>query len=217
MEELPVLELAPIFLAVQNVMQEYRLVYNQADSFNGNHGDHMVEIFAVAVQAAHEKQPEGLAEAMDYAGKLLQSLPDNGSAQVYARGLAQLGEQFRKYGITLEELVPNFRSVLMDEKEPAGTKSRSGDILKALVSALAGWQQSESGQDKPARPLDLGTMFDLGIAYMQAKQRGGSRAEVIADAAATVSPLSQVPHRRQSGKAAILALLQAMASKNFQV
>jgi hypothetical protein len=212
MEEFTDFELAPIFQAAQTVMQENRLALNQADSLNGNHGDHMVEIFAVAVQAAQEKGTDGLAEAMDYAGKQLMALPDNGSARVYARGLGQLGEQFRKYNITLEELLPYLRNALKDEKEPGGAKppSRSGDILKALVTALAGWKQSETGQEAPANPLDLGAVFDLGIAYMQARQRGGSRAEVISDAAATVSPLSQVPHRYQSGKLAILALLLAM-------
>ncbi len=217
METQPVFELAPIFQAAQSVMQENRLAFNQADSVNANHGDHMVEVFAVAVQAAQDKQAAGLAEAMDYAGDLLCALPENGSAQVYARGLASLGEQFRKYNITLEELAPYIRKVLKEEKEAAGeggSSARSGDVLKALVSALASWQQREDGRDKPANPLDLGYMFDLGIAYMQAKQRGGSRAEVIADAAVSVSPLSQVPHRGQSGKAAILALLQAMAKLN---
>jgi hypothetical protein len=215
MEEIPVFQLAPIFQAAQAVMQKSRSAFNQADSLNGNHGDHMVEIFAVAVQAAQEKQAEGLAEAMDYAGALLRNLTENGSAQLYACGLTQLGEQFRKYNIALEELVPYMRNVLKDVKEPdqVRTPSRSGDILKALVSALAGWQQSESGKQAPANPLDLGYMFDLGIAYLQAKQRGGSRAEVIADAAATVSPLSQVQHRYQSGKEAILALLQAMLTQ----
>jgi len=56
----------------------------------------------------------------------------------------------------------------------------------------------------------MGTLFEFGMAYLQAKQRGGSRVDVLADAATSVSPLSIVPHRYESGKMAIQALLQAI-------
>jgi len=208
------IELAPIFQTVEAVMEENRLVINQADTVNGNHGDHMVEIFSIAVQAASQKQAEGLAAAMDYAGELLGELPENGSARVYGQGLAQFGLQFDKYNLTMDDLAPYLRKVLQEnsEHETAEFAPRSGDILKALVNALAGWQQVGTGQPKAANRLDLGYMFDLGIAYMQAKQRNPSRAEVLADAAVTVSPLGQVAWRYQSGKLAILTLLRAMAS-----
>jgi hypothetical protein len=56
----------------------------------------------------------------------------------------------------------------------------------------------------------MGALFEFGMAYIQARQRGGSRVEVLADAAASVSPLSKTPHRYASGKLAIQALLEAM-------
>ena len=56
----------------------------------------------------------------------------------------------------------------------------------------------------------MGALFEFGMAYWQAKQRGGKRAAVLADAAAAVSPLSKVPHRYESGKLAIQTLLEAM-------
>ena len=228
------LELAPVFQTVQNVMEVNRPIFNQADTVNGNHGDHMVEIFAIATRAAQEKRLEGLAAAMDEAGVLLSELADNGSARVYAHGLAQLGAQFQKDQLTQQDLVFYLHKALKeDAPQPASSytpnpaanqnearsdapPARSGDVLKALVSALAGWQQAETGQGKPSISLDLGTMFDLGIAYMQAKQRNSSRVEVIADAAASVSPLNRVPYRCQSGKLAIRALLETMAASGIQ-
>jgi hypothetical protein len=208
------IELAPIFQTVEAVMEENRLAINQADTVNGNHGDHMVEIFSIAVQAASQKKAEGLAAAMDYAGELLGEMPENGSAHLYGLGLAQLGQQLDRYHLTLDDLAQYLRNVLQEDskRETAEAASRSGDVLKALVNALAGWQQGGTSQPKAANLLDLGYMFDLGIAYMQAKLRNPSRAEVLADAAATVSPLSQVAWRYQSGKLAILTLLRAMAS-----
>jgi hypothetical protein len=209
-------ELASIFLAARRVMSENRLAYNALDSLNGDHGDHMLQIFDVAVRAAQDKQADGMAAAMEYAGELLLGLPSNGSAQVYARGLSALGAQFAKYQLDLPDLLPYMRKVLQDGKDstPAEPVPRSNEILKALVTALAAWQQGESG--KEVNPLDLGYMFDLGIAYMLAKGRNPTRSEVIADAAASVSPLKKTPHRYESGKAAILALLRAMGGKAGQ-
>lgn len=212
MSDQPDLELAPVFSAVASTMEENRLAFNQADTFNGNHGDHMVEIFSIAAQAAAEKGAQGMAEAMDYAHLLLRDRPGNGSAQIYASGLSQLAVQFRKYDITLDELIHYIRKVVWEIKDNGGDTAadHSGVILKALVTALAGWQGSADGMTAEASPVSLSSMFDLGIAYMQARQRGGSREEVIADAAATISPLSRVPHRYQSGKLALLALLRAL-------
>jgi hypothetical protein len=47
---------------------------------------------------------------------------------------------------------------------------------------------------------------------MQAKARGGSKVEVIADAAVSVSPLNEIPHRAQSGRLVIQTLLEAMGA-----
>jgi hypothetical protein len=214
-----VIELAPIFQAVREAMVENRLAFNQADKANANHGDHMVEIFEAAVQAAGERQADGLAEAMDYAGELLRRLEGNGSAQVYARGLNKLGEQFRRREITLEDLVAYLGKVLKEEKQASmaapgnnapASPAPSKDVLKALVTALAAWQQGESGEEKSGSPVDLGYLFDLGIVYLQAKGRNPTRVAALADAAATVSPLSKSPHRYESGKLAIATLLRAM-------
>lgn len=213
MDGLPDLLLAPVFQAVQDVMEANRLVFNQADSLNANHGDHMVEVFSVAVQAANEKQAGGLAEAMDYASILLAARLENATAQVYAHGLAQLAVQLRKYDLTLADLVAYLRKTLNeDQSSDVDETPRSKDVLKALLAALAAWQNSETGAPIPTNPLDLGYMFDLGLAYLQAKTRSRSRLEVIADAAASVSPLSKVAHRFISGKLAILTLLRALSA-----
>jgi hypothetical protein len=56
----------------------------------------------------------------------------------------------------------------------------------------------------------MGALFELGMAYMQAKQRGGNRSAILADAAASAAPIGKLPHRYQSGKLAIQALLEAI-------
>jgi hypothetical protein len=205
--------LAPIFAAVGEALLEQRQALNQADPYNGDHGDHMVEVFGVAAQAAREKSGAGLAEAMEYAAGLLAGLAGNGSAQVYAHGLAQVAAQLRRYEVSLEELSVFVQKALEEEggESAASAEPRSGEVLKALLAGLAGWGQIERGQTPSGNPLDMAALFDLGVAYMQAKGRGGSRAEVLAEAAASASPLGSVPHRRQSGKIAIQAFLGAIA------
>ena len=206
--------LAPLFQAVGEVLRQNQSALNQADPVNGNHGDHMVEIFQIAANAAQEKQSASLADAMAYAAGLLEAQSSNGSAKVYAHGLRQMAEQMRRYDISLDELIAYVQKVLREEKgagqpdEPG--LARSGEVLKALVAGLANWGQVEEGKVASGSPLDVGVLFEFGMAYWQAKQRGGERARVLADAAASVSPLSKVSHRYESGKLAIRALLQAM-------
>lgn len=205
-------DLFSIFDAVGEALRQNRDAFNQADLVNGNHGDHMVQVFELAARAADEKRDAGVAEAMEYGASLLAAEADNGSARMYAHGLGQLARQLRRNNVSLDDLLLYVRGALSKDKE-AGTpepEASSGDVLKALMNALAGWGQIESGQVPTDSPLDMGALFEFGMAYMQAKQRGGSRIEILADAAASVSPLSKTPHRYLSGKLAIQALLTAM-------
>ncbi len=203
--------LSQLFSAVGQVLESNRQSLNLADPYNGNHGDHMVRIFQLASQAAEEKRDLPPAEIMEHAARLLQEEKQNGSAQVYARGLSSIAEQFRKYEITLDDLVSNIQGVLVEGRSNKETTSmKSGKVLKALVSGLAAWGQDNEGQIQTGNPLDMGALFEFGMVYLQARQRGGSKTEILADAAASASPLSKVPHRYLSGKVAIQALLQAI-------
>lgn len=209
-------DLSSIFRAVGDALRQNRQAFNQSDPVNGNHGDHMVEVFEIAARAAEEKRDADIAEAMDYAAQLLAAQAGNGSAQVYAHGLGQTARQLRRYNVSLDDLESYVRGALSKGQEPdapdrsAEKGARSGDVLKALMNGLAGWAQIESGQVPEDSPLDMGALFEFGMAYVQAKQRGGSQVEILADAAASVSPLSKTPHRYASGKLAIQALLHAM-------
>lgn len=213
-------DLVLLFQAVGDALRQNRQLFNQADPINGNHGDHMVEVFEIAAQAAEEQAEANLADAMEHAARLLSARVDNGSAQLYAHGLEQLARQLRRYNVSLDDLLNYVRGALAEAKTPSAIDqpaaglpeggASSGDVLKALMNGLAGWAQVENGQSQSDRPLDMGALFEFGMAYMQAKQRGGERVEILADAAASVSPLSKVPHRYLSGKLAIQALLSAM-------
>lgn len=161
-----------------------------------------------------EKQSAELAEAMGYAGELLADRSQNGSAQVYSRGLSCLAEEFRRRQITLKELLSCVRLYVHKEKaqgtQTQESETRKGEVTKALLSALAQWEQGESGKPDSMGGLDLGLLFGMGMAYLQAKSQGGSQTEVLAETVISTSPLGRVSHRRSSGKLVLITLLQAL-------
>lgn len=218
------LDLSRVFQQVGQALQENREALNQADPYNANHGDHMVAVLEAIRQAALAQTAgpgaEGnpLAEMMDAGARRLDALAGNGSAQVYGRGLRQLAEQFRRYQVQEADLLAYVRQALAEDDAaplPPGGQAAPGDVLKALVSGLAAWGQDAppSGEAPGGFKLSMGALLEFGMAYLQARQRGGSRIDVLADAAASVSPLNQVPHRYESARIALAALLRAIQSQ----
>ncbi len=207
-------ELQPLFSAVSRALSFERLALNQADPVNGNHGDHMVAVFDAASSVAGERPDASLSDVLALAAGRLEMLQDNGSALVYARGLHCLSGQFERYNVSVNDLLGYVRQALGGEQA-----AQSGDVLKALVNGLAAWSQNEAAagevNDPAAAKLSMGVLFEFGMAYLQAKQRGGARAQVLADAAASISPLSRVPHRYRSARLAIEALLNAIQPGNL--
>lgn len=218
------IDLGHLFQSVSAVLNQNREALNQADVVNGNHGDHMVEIFRVASLAALEKQDQGMDEAMQYAALLLRQYRQNASAQVYARGLSLLSEQFGQRNIQLSDLIAFARRTAKDSEEASEEGAGSGDILKALLYALAAWDRSESNLDAAGNPLgdeasiaekknlapELSYMFSMGMTYLQAKGKGGDRVDILADTVVSASPLGKVPHRALSGRLVFTTLLKAL-------
>ena len=218
------IDLPTLFAAVSQRLNAERGVLNAADPYNGNHGDHMIEIFEAGAEAQNHLDPGNLPAGMRAAARKLLTLRDNGSAQVCSRGLDSLGDSFEKAGVSLEDLAAFVRQTLEKPAEtvrpgapgeaPGNGKSQ---VLKALVNGLSGWKQREKSAGEGVEAAaggtertNMSTLFDLGIAYMQAKQRSSSQVEAIADAAVSSSPLNEVPYRAQSGKLAIQAFLEGM-------
>lgn len=218
MSELPA-GLQEIFGAVGQALEEQRAELNQMDELNHNHGDHMVEIFQLAAQAGEEMKDAPLAQAMDHAARLLQDRKENGSAQVYARGLGLLAAQFRQRKIELDDLLPVVQGYLRQQGEGESEGSTgSGEVLKSLMAALAEWEQVEASQEqagvekKPFAGLDMGYLLGVGMAYLQAKQKGGDRLDILSETVVSASPLGSTPHRHTSGVIAVRALLEAMSA-----
>ena len=209
------LDLTRIFQTVRDALLEQREAFNQLDPFNQDHGDHMLQIFEIAVQAVRQEGESSLADAMRSASDLLSQQADNGSALVYARGLKCLADEFADRQIELHDLSPYVRAYLHGKEKGEASQEevqegRSGEILKALLNALAAWEQAEAGEDGTNSALDLGYLFGIGMAYMGAKGKGGDKLQVLAETVISSSPLGRVPHRHQSGVFVVRTLLHAM-------
>ncbi len=225
MLEQPRLDLYEIFSAVLQALRDQRLRLNQADTVDGNHGDHMVAIFEVAVRTAQSEQAAGsqgadLSQVMLQASRQLEALPDNDSAHVYGVGLSLLAARLQEHRLSLQDLVSYTASQLKPQEEGENSKTsatgREKDVVKALLDALADWDRYEASREKDTGEpqsqtgMDLGYLFGAGMAYLQARQKGGERLDILVETAVNASPLGRVLHRAESGRLVIRTLLRAM-------
>lgn len=206
------IDLAKLFGAVANNLGKQRETLNQADTYNNDHGDHMVEIFEAVTQAVKEKKKAAPADQLAYASEILRRR-QSGSAQVYANGFAQAAQQFQGQSITtdnagmlLQTLLGGGQTPAMPSQPPSG----GGDLLGTLLGGLTGQptQQQQSG----SAGLDVGDLLNAGMAFMSAKQQGGSNAEAAINALLSASPLGESSHRKESGALVANTIMQVLGS-----
>jgi hypothetical protein len=205
------IDLAKLFGAVAGNLGNQREALNQADTYNNDHGDHMVEIFEVVTQAVKEKKNATPADQLAYASEILRR-KQSGSAQVYANGLAQAAQQFQGQAVTTDNAGMLLQSLLGGGQTPA-TPSQGmgggGDMLGALLGGLTGQSGQQQGADNG---LDMGDLLSAGMAFMNAKQQGGSTAEAAINALMSSSPLGQSSHRKESGSLVANTIMQVLGS-----
>lgn len=89
----PQIDLAQLFDAVSGVLSQNRVTLSEADGYNHDHGDHVVEIFKVIARAVQEKHTSSPTQQLAYASRQLQSGAQSGSAKLYADNLAAVSKQ----------------------------------------------------------------------------------------------------------------------------
>jgi len=203
--------LAEIFKTVATALDGNRSVLNQADTYNHDHGDNMVEIFNLIAGAMKEKKTASPAEQLAYAGSLVGQKP-SGSAKYYAGGLAQAAQQFTGKSVTPEDAL-RLAQVLLGGGATAAPQpaapSASGDLLGSLLSGLGdAGQPAAAGQPG----LDIGDLLNAGMSFLSAKQRGETDAAALRGALATATSDGQTPYRAQSGAVVANALMQALGA-----
>ncbi len=205
-------DLAQLFGAAAKALVATQTTLNQADTASGNHGDHMVQTFQLITQALSATQGKPPADQLAYASKALADHAKvSGSAKVYADGLAKAAQQYQGQKSLTPDMAAGLVQTLLGGMEQSGGKAAQpaaagADLLSGLLSA-AGGQPAASDPDK----LDMGDLLNAGMAFMQAKQSGKDNMQAAVSALVSASPLSQQPHRQQSGEVVANALLSAIS------
>ncbi len=201
------IDLIKIFQAVSGNLTDNQSALNEADTYNHDHGDHMVEIFEVITQAMQEKKNADPADQLAYASELLRKKSSSGSAELYADGLANAAKQFLGKQVTSENAMQLVQT-LMGGSQKVQASSDSGNMLGSLLSGLTGSQsQADDG-------FDASDLLSAGMAFLQSKQEGDSNLEALIDAAVASTQMGSSSHRTQSGKLVANTILQMMGSMN---
>lgn len=192
------IDLSKLFQAVTQTLSENQRALNEADSYNSNHGDNMVEIFKTITNAVGKKKKADAGEAFAYASQVLKKEHSSGSAAAYAEGLRQAAETFKSKQVTQENAFDFVRTLLGGGLAPAADSSAlGGDLLGNLLGGLAGGKQDAPAADKG---LDLGDLISAGMAFLQAQQQGGTAIESLIEAVVSAGALGKSQHRSQSGQ-----------------
>lgn len=206
------IDLAQLFGAAAQALAANQGALNQADAQSGNHGDHIVQTFQLITEAVAATQGKPPADQLAYASKALADHAKvSGSAKVYADGLSTAAQQYQgQQTITPEMAAGLVQTLLGGMQQQSGKTSQpasaGADLLGGLLSAASG-QPAASDPDK----LDVGDLLNAGMAFMQAKNSGKNNVEAAVSALVSASPLSQQPHRQQSGEVVANALLSAIS------
>ena len=234
------IDLLSLFGQATKSLKKSQTTLNQADTYNHDHGDHMVEIFDVITQAMKAKKNAEPADQLEYAAQLLRQKTSSGSTTVYANGLEQAAKQVLGKELNIGTIM-SIITALMGSKQPSGqaggsdalgsllgqllgggastaTGSRStqpagGDALGDLMGTLLGGSGNTSGSNAGSgsgQGIDLSDLLSAGMGYMSAKQSGKSDLEAITGALLKDSTMAESPHRAQSGEVVTNALLKAL-------
>jgi hypothetical protein len=234
------IDLLSLFGQAKKTLKKNQTTLNQADTYNHDHGDHMVEIFDVITQAMKAKKNAEPADQLEYAAELLRKKTSSGSSTVYANGLEQAAKQVLGKELNISTIMAIIQA-LMGTKQPSAqagggdllgslmgqilsgagktgagsqtSQSSGGDVLGDLMGTLMGGQSSTStgtGSGASGQGIDLSDLLGAGMEYMSAKQSGKSDLEAITGALVNGSTMAQTPHRAQSGEVVTDALLGAL-------
>jgi len=201
------MDLSTIFQSVTAQLSEKKETLNNADDYNHDHGDHMVQIFSLIQDAVSKRADKPVADQLKYASKVVEKEADSGSGKLYAQGLANAAKNFSGNDLNPSTIGVLVKS-LLNVEEPQQTQSND-NVLGSLLSGLMG--NSDSDEDGPKLGVD--ELLRAGMAFYQSKQDGDSNSEAIMGALLAASPLGQSPHRSQSGSlvaSTIMDIAQSM-------
>lgn len=158
-------DLAQLFGAALQRLTAQREAINALDGFNGNHGDNMVQNLQVITEALAARSGSAPADALRYAGQVLQAQGKGGTSQYYSRGLGQAARELEGHA-ALEQgdvmtLIQSLLSAVPAEGHPQQGQAAPSVLDMVLNMAEA---QASTPRAAPASqpvPTALGGILDL--------------------------------------------------------
>jgi hypothetical protein len=201
------IDLLQLFQTVAGALQQNQSALNQADSYNHDHGDNMVNTFSTILQALQQKQNAKPAAQLKYVSQQLEQNATSGSGKTYAQGFAQAAAQFKGTEITLDSILPLIQLLLGGGKANTSNNS-SADIIGSILGSLSGSSNSQSGQG-----LDLGGLLG-GLLGGQSGSSSNSSGDLLGSLIGGLvgnSKMADSTAHTQSGEIVAGSILQALS------
>jgi hypothetical protein len=198
------IDLVNLFGSVVKTLNQNKTALNNADSYNHDHGDNMVQIFEVITQAMKEKNGVEPADQLAYASELLRKQSASGSAKVYSEGLSDAAQQFSgQKSLSSDNVTQLIQLLLGASPTTSATASGSGeDILGTLLGSIAGSVEGRDNSNSTQTSqdgIDVEDLLNAGLSFLQTKQSGGSTMDALVGALTSSSKVGQQDYRAQSG------------------
>ena len=219
------INLLDLFSLVSGTMQKNQKKLNEADSYNHDHGDHMVHIFEVVTQAMKEKKNADPADQLEYAADLLRKESQSGSGKLYAEGFKRAAKTVTGKKLDAGSILTILQTVMGSSGsskssgggdllgsllgQATGGSSSGGNLLGSLLGGLSG--AADGGGDGDAG-LDIGDLLNVGMDFMASRQSGKTDIEALTGALLKGAVMTESPHRAQSRELVTNTLLQALSS-----
>lgn len=139
------INLAGLFQAVTSALIENKQPLNQADEYNQNHGDNMVQTFATITNALQQKPNSSNSAALSYAASQLENATHSTSGQQYAQNLQTAAAQLQGKSLDTQTAMTLLQMLIGGgQASTTNTQSNtdSADPLAALLGGLSGGAQS---------------------------------------------------------------------------
>jgi len=160
-----------------------------------------------------------VSDVLAHAAQQLSKETISGSGKLYSQNLATAATQLKGQTIDPNNALQLLQTLIgggqPQQPQQQTGQSAGGDILGSLLGGLTGEgnAQANNNSGAPANTaLDMRDFLNAGMAYMQAKQSGGSNASALIQAITAGSGMGNSNHRTQSTQLVVGSFLQALVA-----
>jgi len=133
------IDLASLFSAVTKTLEENQATLNDADEYNHDHGDNMVENFKLITRATKKKKGAPPSEQLSYASQALQKKAKSGSARMYSQSLSQAASQLEgQETVDSRNALSLVQALLGGQPSSPSAQPGSSDMLGQMMGSLLG-------------------------------------------------------------------------------